>query len=650
MRRLSFQFLEPRELLAVTPIGNELAIHDLSGGPQQLTADAEAVANFAAGGFVAVYDGRGAEDRSGVYVRRFDQEGAALAPAQLVNTTLRGTQAAPAVATFDDGSFVVAWAGRGAGDKSGVFAQWFAADGTRVGGETLVNETVAGQQYDPQVATTATGNAVISWHGAGVADAVGVFVRIFGSDRSVVTDEIQVNDQTQDDQVNPSVATAEDGSFLIAWSSRHQDGSDWGVLVRHFDAQGAPTSNPVVASQETAGSQRHASVTALAGSGFIVGWTHENSAGDADLRARRFDAAGQPTGGEFTLNEALAQPRRDLSIAAVTGGGILAAWTSGALDGNGWEIRGREFDPLDAPVDDEFSVNAAVAGSSAGTQQSPTVAVAGNRAIIAWSGQGATDRDGVFAQQFELDVIDNGPQEPPDLAPIPNTEATVGQQLSVTVTADDPNPLDTLTFELDQDNSPAGAELEQLDNTSAIIRWTPTATDLPGPASFRVVVTDDGDPPLTDAQSFLVVVNEAENVAPVVDLNGDDADGVDFAADFPAGGTSRLAVDVDLTVADADNANLSSAVIRLTTNPDGLFESVGVSLAGTSITGSYDLENSTLTLTGDDTVANYQAVLRTLTYSNAAGDQGTPGARIIEVTVSDGALESEVARSTLTIA
>src|SRR5688572_27029592 len=89
---------------------------------------------------------------------------APLGPESRANTTTEGDQSMAAVASDDDGDFVVAWASRGQdGSGLGVYAQRYAATGTPLGGEFLVNTTTAGDQYAPSVAMDADGDFVIAW-------------------------------------------------------------------------------------------------------------------------------------------------------------------------------------------------------------------------------------------------------------------------------------------------------------------------------------------------------------------------------------------------------------------------------------------------------------------------------------------------------
>ena len=103
---------------------------------------------------------------------------------------------------------------------------------------------------------------------------------------------------------------------------------------------------------------------------------------------------------------------------------------------------------------------------------------------------------------------------------------------------------------------------------------------------------------------------------------------------------SAVVLDSGLTLSDADNTTLAGATV-----------SIGGFLAGDTlnftnqngITGSYDSGTGVLTLTGSATVANYQAALRSITFSSASDNPTNFGAnpsRTISWTANDGALDS----------
>ena len=82
-----------------------------------------------------------------------------------------------------------------------------------------------------------------------------------------------------------------------------------------------------------------------------------------------------------------------------------------------------------------------------------------------------------------------------------------------------------------------------------------------------------------------------------------------------------VAIDPGLAVTDVDDTNLESATVTITNLLNAGAEILAASTAGTSIAASYVAP--TLTLTGPDTLANYQAVLRSVTYLNSSQNPTT---------------------------
>jgi hypothetical protein len=100
----------------------------------------------------------------------------------------------------------------------------------------------------------------------------------------------------------------------------------------------------------------------------------------------------------------------------------------------------------------------------------------------------------------------------------------------------------------------------------------------------------------------------ARAAAPV--LTGGALTSVTFTEDLPA-----VVVHPGLGVADADQL-LVSATVSLSQVPDGAAERLSADATGTAITAVYNAP--ILTLTGNDTPANYQKVLRSVAYHNSS--------------------------------
>ena len=141
------------------------------------------------------------------------------------------------------------------------------------------------------------------------------------------------------------------------------------------------------------------------------------------------------------------------------------------------------------------------------------------------------------------------------------------------------------------------------------------------------------------------------NDAPVVDLDGtaDDPGGdIDFAVTFTEGTPAVIVDAANLTVTDVDSPNLDSATVTITNLLDVGVETLAATTTGTSITAVYTAATGVLSLTGTDTLANYQQVLRTVTYNNTSQNPNTT-ARTITFVGNDGTIDSALATSTVTI-
>ncbi|CAK8987551.1 Cadherin-like domain-containing protein, partial [Durusdinium trenchii] len=90
----------------------------------------------------------------------------------------------------------------------------------------------------------------------------------------------------------------------------------------------------------------------------------------------------------------------------------------------------------------------------------------------------------------------------PTLTPIApdNFTVTEGVPFTLTVTASDPDVPDNLTFSL-APGAPAGVVLNQINNTTAVLTWTPSSSD-PNNVAVGIRVTDDGHQFLSDSQSI----------------------------------------------------------------------------------------------------------------------------------------------------
>ncbi len=632
-------------MLAADAIGEPLLVSDLFSATQRV--EISSIDSFVSGEqqSTVVFHGQGvvetrlAGDDREIFFQQFDNNATRNSLA-VANQITRGDQFSPKTDVATDGSFWVVWSGRGEGDRQGVFARRFDADGEAISDQVRVNTTVGGKQGRPDIAAAADGSAVVVWDGVGDGDFDGIFAQQLSSDGERLGTETLVNGTTDDMQAFPVVAAEAGGGFVVAWSSRHQDGDDWGVFAKRFAADGTAAGSEFQVASETAGSQHLPSIDVDEAGAVVATWSSLDQDGDSwGVFARQF-GADDVAGEEFQVHTESAGQQRDSAVAAADAGEFLIAWNDGQLDGSGWEVNAQAFNRDGVADGDLIIVNSSDSGVDSGHQTTPSVALNGfGNSVIAYEGNSASDRGGVFAQAYVVEV-EPAMNLKPVIEPVEDQRAIVGEEVQFLIVASDPNRFDELTFSLAPGENPADTTLVDNGDNTATLSWTATPESRLTEVFFRVFVDDDGEPLGRESTQFSV---EILNAAPVVDLNVEDELLLDRDESEIAVGNSGLAV------TDADQTELSSATITLRSTLDVGDESLSVDTAGTSIAAEFTSESGILALTGVDSVTNYERVLQTLTYSNVAGESRTGGVRNIDVVVSDGADPSVLATAAIRV-
>jgi hypothetical protein len=119
---------------------------------------------------------------------------------------------------------------------------------------------------------------------------------------------------------------------------------------------------------------------------------------------------------------------------------------------------------------------------------------------------------------------------------------------------------------------------------------------------------------------------------------------------FTQGGSAVVASS-GITVSSVDNLDLASATVSIST---GFFagDALAAVTTGTAITASYNASTGVLTLSGSDTLAHYQTVLDSVTYSSTSANATNSGAdlsRTLSWQVNDGTLNSNTVTSSVTV-
>ncbi|MBM4352951.1 MAG: hypothetical protein FJ109_04030 [Deltaproteobacteria bacterium] len=247
-------------------------------------------------GFTVLWEGNGDGDWNGVWGRRFDGSGKPLGADFRLNAITAGEQKGAAGAPLTSGGFVAVWQGAGQdGNGSAIVARTFGADGNPTSDEYLLNSYTPGNQEEPVAAPLAGGGVAVAWQSLGQDTAgLGIAALLLDKDGAAVGSEFVVNTFIPGDQKVPRAAPLQDGGFVITWASKEQDGSDYGVFLRVFDAGGDAVGPEFQANVFTTSIQAHPAVAGLADGNIAVTWHSWEQAGIAyDIYATRFTPDGK---------------------------------------------------------------------------------------------------------------------------------------------------------------------------------------------------------------------------------------------------------------------------------------------------------------------------------------------------------------------
>ncbi|WP_460046784.1 retention module-containing protein [Pseudomonas sp. S2_H01] len=139
-----------------------------------------------------------------------------------------------------------------------------------------------------------------------------------------------------------------------------------------------------------------------------------------------------------------------------------------------------------------------------------------------------------------------------------------------------------------------------------------------------------------------IVDNDA---LPVVDLNGS-ANGINSETTFTEGTNAGVPIAADIKVSDVDSPTLQGAKITLTNPQDSDSLVVGSPNPNITVTTTTVNGQIVLTLTGTATAAEYEAVIKSITFHNDSNNPSVAD-RNITVTVNDGQNDSVPVNSTV---
>lgn len=284
----------------------------------------------------------------------------------------------PIVRVAPDGSYLIAWSELNAGGRA-VQGQLFSPTGVGSmpflisqgddNNTSIARRPAATHLGSPE--TTLESAWVVVWQCSECndSDSHGQEIRgqKFAADGSKMDDAFPVNSRAEGDQVTPSVAPGDEGSFFVVWATEGSRPQIWGRL---FAPSGVPLANDFLIADAATSKPQVGTLYDSDGTPnrFVVVWWNKlaGGPGDPDLFHRYFAMDGTPLGEPIRLNDLDGATEFAPALSTSLGSTFVTAWHSiGSVgsDDSSSSIQAQRLGTLDVQVsvdDGETSVAATV--------------------------------------------------------------------------------------------------------------------------------------------------------------------------------------------------------------------------------------------------------------------------------------------------
>ena len=351
--------------------GNEFPVNTYLSSSQSNAA----VAMDSMGNFTVVWQSNFQDfSNEGIYAQQFDDVGNTVGSEFIVNTSTTGDQIDAAAAIDGAGNWLVVW--HDENTLAGVvYAQ---AYHTGSGVDVLVNNTTSGSQLGAQIAMDKMGNYVVTWYGSGNGDSNnGIYAQRFDAGGNKLGGEFLVNTTTISSQAYPDIAMDESGNYVVVWASFAQDGNLWEIFGQRYSANGNPDGNEFQVNTTKSGDQLYPTVALNNDGSFIVAWQSLASV----IVAQSFDANGTKSGSEVAVST-VGGDNEFPDIASDGKGSFVIVWQASSFSLSA--VYGQLFDDTGAPTGSNFPVSAPFSSDRCNVTPAVTMNAEGHF-IVTWS-------------------------------------------------------------------------------------------------------------------------------------------------------------------------------------------------------------------------------------------------------------------------
>ena len=287
------------------------------------------------------------------------------------NSQLYGTS----IASDNNGNFIITWQDTRRSMEGDIYAQRFTATGSRIGNNFKVNsdQTIT-NHWDPKVSANGNGEFVIVWMDQRTGNKE-IYGQVYNNGGIPVNDNFKANDDTGDaGQFTPSVAVADNGSFMAVWMDE-RDGYDHEIYAQLYSTNYTPSGNNFKVNDDSYHEQNMPCIAVKNNGGFIIVWEDKRN-GVRDVYAQMYSNTGTTIGNNFKVNDGYECTAEGPNIAVAISGEFIITWASAN------QIIAQRFTEWGSKIGTNFKVNSY---STNNNQRTSTAAYGSDgRFIIAW--------------------------------------------------------------------------------------------------------------------------------------------------------------------------------------------------------------------------------------------------------------------------
>ncbi len=197
------------------------------------------------------------------------------------------------------------------------------------------------------------------------------------------------------------VAALTDGGYVVTWKSQVPNENGFGaysirIHAQRYDASGNPAGGETTVNSLVPDYYGISpTVAGLADGGYVVAWESFGQTSSLGINAQRFDAAGSPVGAEQRVNTSQTYVQQTSPAITALSDGYVVTWQSSSES----DIYAQRYDANSNRLGEEVRVNTTTVDS----QLSPAItSLADGGYVVAWLGATwGPDGDGVFSQRYD---------------------------------------------------------------------------------------------------------------------------------------------------------------------------------------------------------------------------------------------------------